>query len=304
MLDRIEQQVKRSGTAISIHKFKLLKNDYTYVFLFVEGEDDLYFYPQHAKNMFVKKHVLPLSCGGKDGVIEANDILAEDLNDKVAAGFFVDKDFDDEKNKSISNSIYITPTYSVENLVYNEATFVNLLLTRFDLIPNDSSFKKCLDLYEKLSIEFYKAIHLYNAWIYAQRNFIAVDKKLNLPKNLPKDFVSLKPLSIECRYDLNKIESTHPKAPKMSEEIINLASTILKKEKPELRFRGKFNWLFFAHILSLLIEDANNKSKRVYINNSVKFNIAKKDPRKFFEEISPFAKPPECLLEYLGNIAA
>lgn len=304
MLDKIEQQVKRSGTAISIHKFKSLKNKSDYVFLFVEGEDDLYFYPQNAKNMFIDKHILPLSCCGKDGVIEVHDILVSDMTDEIVAGFFVDKDFDDEKNKAIPENIYITPTYSVENLVYNQDTYVNLLLGRFGLIPTEASFMKCLELYEILSNQFYSSIHLYNSWIYAQRNLITADKKLNLPKNLPKNFVSLKPLGIECGYNLNTIEATYPEAPKVSSEIMNLASEALNNDKPEFRFRGKFNWQFFAHIISLLIEDANNKSKRSYINNSVKFNVAKKDSRKFFEEISPFAKPPECLLKYMDSMAA
>jgi len=304
MLNEIEEQVKRSGTAISIHKFKTLKNKGGYVFLFVEGEDDLYFYPQNAKNMFIDKHILPLSCCGKDGVIEVHDILASDMTDKIVAGFFVDKDFDDEKNKAISENIYITPAYSVENLVYNEGTYVNLLLGRFGLIPTEDSFNKCLDLYETLSNQFYSSIHLYNSWIYAQRNLITADKKLNLPKNLPKDFVSLKPSQIECGYDLSKIEATYPKAPKVSSTLMDLASEALNDDKPELRFRGKFNWQFFAHILSLLIEDGNNENKRTYINSSVKFNVAKKDSRKFFEEISPFAKPPECLLKYMDSMAA
>lgn len=304
MLDKINQQVKRSGTAISIHKFKLLKNDSAYVFLFVEGEDDTFFYPLNAKNMFINKHVLALSCYGKDGVIEVNEILSGEIKKDIIAGFFVDKDFDEDKNKSISKEIYITPTYSVENLIYNRRTFINYLIARFGLTPVDDSFTKCLGLYEKLSNEFYDSIHLYNSWIYAQRNFITTENRLNLPKNLPNDFVCMGASQITCDYDLNDIEARHPKAPKVKGEIISLASEKLKENDPELNYRGKFNWQFFAHIISLLIEDANDSSKRKLLSSSVKFNVTRKDSRKFFEEIAPFAKPPECLLEYLGKMAA
>ncbi|EOV1172613.1 DUF4435 domain-containing protein [Vibrio fluvialis] len=304
MLDRIEQQVSRSGTAISIHKFRLLKNNNDYVFLFVEGEDDLFFYPQNAKNVFLDKVILPLSCYGKDGVIEVHNLIKSELSSNVIVGFFVDRDFDDERNEIISNDIYKTPTYSVENLVYNEGTFINLLVGRFGLTPIDTSYDKCLQVYRSLSGEYYNSVSLYNSWIYAQRNLISQDKKLNLPKKLPDGFVKLNGLSVECAYDLPKIESIYPDVPKASDEIIATALQKLSDDKPEFRFRGKFNWQFFAHVLSLLIEDANDKNKRNYLEKSVKFNIAKKDSRKFFEEISPFAKPPTCLLDYLNNIAA
>lgn len=302
MLDMIDQQVKRSGTAISIHKFKLLKNNNSYAFLFVEGDDDVYFYPLNATTMVRDKQILPLNCSGKEGVVEANEILSSEISKDVIVGFFVDKDFDDDKNEFLSESIYITPAYSVENLVYNRETFINFLIRRFGLTPLDDSYRKCLDLYEKLSKEFYDSINLYNSWIYAQRNYITTDNKLNLPKCLPEEFVCMKTSKITREYDLMDIEKKHPKAPKVPNEIMALASKTLMKDDPELRFRGKFNWKFFAHIISMLIEDANNDTKRRFLPNSVKFNVNKKDSRKFFEEVAPFAKTPACLLEYLVRI--
>jgi hypothetical protein len=304
MLEQMNEQLKRSGTVIAIHKFKLLKNNEEYVFLFVEGEDDLYFYPQNAKNIFSNKQVLALSCDGKKGVIEVHEILSDEINDNVIAGFFVDRDFDEQSNNSVSDKVYITPSYSVENLVYNESTFINLLIGRFGLIPTDNEYLNCLSLFEIMSTKFYNAIHLYNSWIFAQRNYVTTDKKLNLPKNLPKGFVTLKSVDIESDYDLTSIEALHTKAPKLDNEVLDKASQILKEELPEQRFRGKFNWVLFSHIIGFLIDDANNESKRSYLSDKVKFNISRTDSRKFFEEVSPFAKPPQCLLDYFGAMAA
>jgi len=304
MLDKINKQVKRSGPAISIHKFKLLKNKEEYVFLFVEGEDDLYFYPQNAQNIFSNKQVLPLSCDGKDGVIEVNEILYNDINDSITVGFFVDRDFDEKANDLIPKNVYITPTYSVENLVYNQSTFINLLIGRFSLTPAEDEFNKCMSLYEDMSTKFYASIHLYNSWIYAQRNYITTKKELNLPKNLPKDFVKFQHLNIVPNYDLAAIEALHTKAPKLDKEKLDLALVILNEELPEKRFRGKFNWALFSYIIGLLIDDANNNNDWKYLSKKVKFNISRKDSRKLFEEISPFAKPPQCLLNYFGAMAA
>ncbi|WP_270806137.1 DUF4435 domain-containing protein [Aeromonas sp. QDB62] len=305
MLEQINAQMSRSAVAISIHKFKLLKNKKTYVFLFLEGEDDVYFYPQNAKNMYHDKYILPLNCDGKDGVIEANEVLSKDLGDCIV-GFFVDKDFDEQKNPSIPKDVYITPTYSVENIVYNRETFINFLIGRFLLLPTDDGFTKCLKLYDSLSMKFYESIRLYNMWIYAQRNYATVDKakKLNLPKCLPTEFIHVTNANIEAKYDLNLIETKHPTAPKLTQEMLRLADEALKNINPELTFRGKFNWHFFSYILGLLIDDANDERKRTYLNTSVKFNVSRRDPRKLFEEISPFAKPPECLLQYLNKINA
>jgi len=304
MLDKMNEQVKRSGVVISIHKFNMLKNNEEYVFLFVEGEEDLYFYQQNARNFFSDRQVLTLICNGKKGVIEVNETLCNQINDSVVAGFFVDRDFDEQTNYSVSKKVYITPSYSVENLVYNKSTFINLLIGRFGLIPTDKEYLNCLSLFEVMSNKFYTSIHLYNSWIFAQRNYVIADKKLNLPKDLPKRFVTFKSLDIESDYDLTTIEALHTKAPKLDAEFLDKASHILKKELPEQRFRGKFNWVLFSHVIGFLIDDANNESKRAYLRDKVKFNISRTDSRKFFEEISPFAKPPQCLLDYFGAMAA
>lgn len=303
MLEKINAQVQRSGVAISIHKFKILKNNDTYVFLFVEGEDDFYFYPQNAKNLFLTKNILPLICDGKKGVIEANELLSKELNGNCIIGFFVDRDFDDKVNISIPKSVYVTPTYSVENIVYNRGTFINLLIGRFGLLPTDDAFTKGLKLYDDLSSKFYASTLLYNAWIYAQRNYITAEKKLNLPKSLPTEFLTFSNLDIESNYNIDLIEKKHPQAPKLTEKMIELASNTLNENQPELTFRGKFNWQLFSHVLGLLIDDANDEEKRVYLDIPVKFNIPRKDSRKLFEEISPFAKPPECLLGYFHRIS-
>jgi hypothetical protein len=121
---------------------------------------------------------------------------------------------------------------------------------------------------------------------------------------LPKGFVTLKSVDIESDYDLTSIEALHTKAPKLDNEVLDKASQILKEELPEQRFRGKFNWVLFSHIIGFLIDDANNESKRSYLSDKVKFNISRTDSRKFFEEVSPFAKPPQCLLDYFGAMAA
>ena len=304
MLDRINEQVKRSGAVIAIHKFKILKNDDKYVFMFVEGEDDLYFYPQSARNVFSEKQVMALNCDGKEGVIEVSEILCNEINGNVIAGFFVDRDFDDETNILVSDEVYITPSYSVENLVYNKSTFVNFLTGRFGLMPTDSEYLNCLSLFEIMSAKFYDSINLYNSWIFAQRNYVVGDNKLNLPKNLPKGFVTFKSVDIESDYDLATIEALHAKAPKLESEILDKAAQVLREELPEQRFRGKFNWVLFSHIIGFLIDDANNESKRVYLSDKVKFNITRTDSRKFFEEISPFANSPQCLLDYYGTMAA
>lgn len=304
MIDKISQQVKTSALTISLHKFRLEKNNSAYVFFFVEGDDDIYYYPQNAKNLFNGKSILTLDCNGKSGVIQANEALVNEITEGMTIGFFVDKDFDDENNGKISSSIYVTPTYSVENLVYNKQTFKDMLTSRFRLTPTDNSFDKCVRLYDSLSEQFYSSVRLYNHWIYAQRNLTAEKKVLNLPKKLPNDFVTFKNDNISANYDLSTIINKHPNATPVTEDIMDRAAEILDSSIPEQSYRGKFNWHFFSHIISILIEDANNKHGNSYLEKAVKFNISRNDPRKLFEEISVFSRAPQCLLDYFSKIAS
>ena len=302
----IDKQVSRSCGTISFHKFQLLKNDNSYAFFFVEGEDDKLFYPSLARGILSDKQVLPLVCGGKHGVKEIFELTKSDLNGQRVVAYFVDRDFDDQENQQICSSIYVTPCYSIENLVFNRETFINILHEKFGLNSSDSEYSKAVSFYECRASEFYSALRLYNGWMYAQRNLPAERKNrdLSFSKNLPDDFLVFSESEIVVNYSLEDIERIHSSAPKISNDELEEALKVIDRDDPESRYRGKFHWRVFSFILSSLIEDGNKKGGGEMLSRKVRFNFSKNDKRKFFEETYHFARMPKCLSEYIENLVA
>lgn len=304
MKNDMDAQVLRSSTAISFHKFQLLKNRSEYAFFFVEGDDDNLFYPSKSRGRFSDKQVLPLSCGGKNGVLEIYEMTKDDIIDSRVIGYFVDRDFDG--NEDVCERVYVTPFYAVENLVFNKSTFVNVLHEKFGLNISEDEYTAAEDLYNKRASEFYSALSLYNSWMYTQRNLPEErkTKSLNFPKNIPDGFVLFEKDKISGAYSLEDIKKNHPGAPEVTELEIENSATIINSENPEQRYRGKFHWALFTFILSCLVEDANKKGGGEILKKRVKFNFSKNDKRKLFEETYHFASIPDCLDNYLNTIAA
>ncbi|MEZ8038633.1 DUF4435 domain-containing protein [Vibrio sp. 1F263] len=304
MKNKLDAQMERSATVIAYQKFQLLKNKNEYAFFFVEGEDDLLYYPLKARGKYNEKQIMPLHCGGKKGVLEIHEMTKDDISEQRVIGYFIDRDFDD--NSNVCNTIYVTPSYAVENLVYNKTTYVNYLHERFNLNITDAEYTKAMCFYQKLTTEFYEALSLYNAWMFTQRNLCheRKNKSLSFPKNIPDDFIHYSHDQITACYTLEDIKNRHENAPEITNEEIEISLDFLTKEPLEKTLRGKFHWAIFSFILSYLIEDANKKKDKKIMKNKVKFTISKKDSRKLFEEIHPFSTAPNCLDKYFGNIAA
>lgn len=304
-VELISEQTLRSATTIAIHKYHLLKTNKENVLLFIEGEDDVVYYPLKARTIIDNKQIIPLNCGGKLGVIQVAQLTTIDRKTKkYSIGYFVDTDFD--YLDSINECIYTTPTYSVENLVYNLNTFKNILTTMFNITPADPSFDKIIEFYQKRRDEYFSAMQLYNTWIYIQRTKYRTSnvESLKLTKKIPDGFISFSFNKIQANYSLDSIKALHPTAPIITEEDIENHISLLPATSGEEKFRGKFSWEFFAFIISSLIEDANNDKKRILVPKKVKFNITKKDGRKLFEEISPFSPIPICLKKYITSLHA
>ena len=122
--------------------------------------------------------------------------------------------------------------------------------------------------------------------------------------HFPDSFITYTDDAITANYTFEEIKKAHLNAPEVTEDELNVSLQILSKEPSETVYRGKFHWSIFGYILSYLIEDSHKKEDSKIIQNKVKFTVSKKDSRKFFEEIYPFATSPICLEEYFQKIAA
>ena len=84
------------------------------LFCYVEGKDDLYYYPTKIEN-YLKynskdyKYLISQDCGNKDKVKKLYTKLVSSAEKDIVKNslFFIDRDF--EKERTVGSDIYITP---------------------------------------------------------------------------------------------------------------------------------------------------------------------------------------------------
>lgn len=297
--DLIKAKEKSSGVAF--HKFGLLVSSYPDdLFCFFEGKDAPYYSPRIDSNYNGNFH--PINCKGKSKLLRVFQLIEEKTEyGKYKKVFFIDRDFD-ESIKDKYSSIYETPAYSIENLYSGIETFKKILKSEFDLTEIDAGFQRCVQLYSDRQCEYHDATLLFNAW-YACIKAKAIKEgkptNVNLDEKLPKGFVLVRLEGIENNYDLDKIKSTFSNALEFEEKDFEEKITEFKNCERRKIFRGKYELQFVYEIIKALINDANDKSKRKYLNKKTKLNL---DKAQIISQLSQYAETPECLNEFIKRI--
>lgn len=103
------------------------------MFLFFEGTDDFKYYCPRISILCNEKEYKKYDCNGKQNVLRIYDMITNQTqkDSKTIKMFFVDKDFDD--NSNIDNEIYVTPTYSIENLYFTDIAIKKMILAEMGL---------------------------------------------------------------------------------------------------------------------------------------------------------------------------
>ncbi|KJG20996.1 hypothetical protein UB37_12460 [Photobacterium iliopiscarium] len=304
-LDKMNSQYSRSITTVTFQKYQLLKKNKNIITFFVEGEDDQFFYPMKARS-HIPNQIVPLQCGGKDGVLEIWKLTKKDrLENNIKIGYFIDKDFDTPLSSDLRDYIYETPVYSVENLCFNKQTFINIYTEKFNMTPADNNYHSAITYYDTMSSDFFNSLLDINIWFYYQRKFNTdKNKTVKFPKKIPSGYLIYEENKISKNYNFDDLNVNNPNAIVIDTDNYSTCYNVVSNYKYEDFFRGKLHWSLFAYILPILVEDANDTTKQRFVNEKVKFTFTKNDPRKFFEEISIYSPCPPCLLQYFSKIAA
>lgn len=284
---------REEATSVAFHRFILLKDTYSDAFFyFVEGKDAPY-YIHRVKTIVQGKDCIPIKCGNKEKTIQIHKLLSSNLlYNKYKKGYFVDKDFDD--NSKLSSDIYVTPCYSIENLYCTEKVLSEILKCEFDILPSDQEYNIILQLFSEEQSKFHDATILFNAWYAcAKRKNIATG--VNLDDKFPKDFLTLKIKNITYSYNIESIKSKYSEVPQISNDEIEIMKERLKND-PCLNLRGKYEIQFFYEFVKYLIDDANEKKRRVYVKGKTKLNL---DKAQILSQLSQYAMTPECLMQYI-----
>ena len=103
------------------------------IFLFFEGIDDFKYYCPRISFVCNDKKYKKYDCNCKKNVLRIHSMITNQTvkDNKSITMFFVDKDYDD--NSNIDNDIYITPTYSIENLYFTDWAIENMIRAEMGL---------------------------------------------------------------------------------------------------------------------------------------------------------------------------
>lgn len=285
---------KNEAVSVPYMQFMLLvgeKGDSAFYY-FVEGYDAPYY--QHRIRNVCELELIPIRCNGKSKVLDVYSLVNTDSYAMYKKAFFVDSDFDD--NSHISEDVYVTPCYSVENFYVTSNVLSEILKCEFGVLPTDGEFKEIINLFVRECEAFHNAIGEFNAWYACMKSSKCADG-ISLDDSVPSEFVRLEIERIEKKYDLHKIQDKFAKDKPVSDADVSKMLIVLSN-KPECSFRGKYEMQFFCKFLNFIIDDANHKRRRKYIKRKIKFQINR---GLALSQLSHYADTPPCLSSYLAK---
>jgi len=293
-----------------------------YLYCFYEGKDDSKYYNFRVENINSNnKKVSHLSCKGKDKVIKLCNILKskEKVYKEGKLLFFIDKDFDalikQDKLKELQKieDLYITPTYSIENLYTSIGAFHEILKSEFHLMETEENFQKLTDLFRLRQNEFHQIMLDVNSWIATQNYFLETldtEERRKIPYNelnIDKFLrINLEKITYKEENLLEFLENKFDESFKMEEiEVFDKFRELKDKlsQNSQVNFRGKFELEFLTKFLISLKERCTQKDGLglcfIGINKKIKVQLTLNDT---ISNLSQYADTPECLKRFIiGN---
>ena len=299
MIEELRAARENSGNVAYMKFISLTSEGIDGYFCFFEGKDSHYYLPR-IRSVYTDK-IHPINCGGKSKVLHVYRLIHGHKEYwKYKKGFFVDLDFDESIKGTYNPPIYETPSYSIENLYSTTNVFSEILKSEFGFVESDEEYKMCIDMFNKRKAEYHKSVITFNAW-YLTLKQIKKENSLdstgiNLDEKLPKGYLKASLEKVDCNYDLNRIKDDFPYSIKWTKKRVKESIKILSSTNLCYSLRGKYEIEFMSSILRLIIDDANDKSKRKLLKVKTKFNF---DTSRFNSQLSQYAETPDCLIEYI-----
>lgn len=134
-VDPLIQRMRNARNSPNILKLELARRRSTEAalpFLVLEGDDDKIVYAQWIGRLRPSLKYALFPCRGKGHLLGLLDLLRRDATG-LAEGvhFFIDRDFDDMRNREPGPDVYMTDSYAVENYVVSEHVLEKLLQIEF-----------------------------------------------------------------------------------------------------------------------------------------------------------------------------
>lgn len=268
------------------------------IFLFFEGKDDFKYYCPRISFLCNEKEYEKYDCNGKQNVLRIyNMIINQTQKDsKTIKMFFVDKDFDD--NSNINNEIYVTPTYSIENLYFTDIAIKNMILAEMGLSEhskNDkddffTAYNYIIEYRDNLIKEILYGNACYSLQIKKSREMGIKKPNLTPIKRYDEIVKILKPEDIESRIK-GYIE--------ISEAEIDTEYERLNSDSIRL-IRGKYLLEKMPKCINKIVEESNKGvNHEGHLFSKKRYMRLNTSESSLISDLSNYAETPKCLSEYI-----
>lgn len=298
-MSRKDKMIEQSDCVEAIFLSYIQQKSSQKMILFFEGKDDFKYYCPRIHSIYNEKHI-NYNCNGKENVLKIyNMIIEKTVEDrKVIKMFFVDKDYDDNSNID-TNDIYITPTYSIENLYFTDFAIESMIRGEMGLSAeakdDTQDFKIAYDYIREWRDKIIKEI-LYGNACYS------LQIKKSHGKNCKKPSLT----AIKKYNDIVSIAKLEDIKVKLKETYIKMTEEEIKEEYERLKsdpikfIRGKYLFEKMPKYINKIVEESNKgieydghffSKKRIMRLNTSELTL--------ISDLSNYAETPRCLQEYI-----
>ena len=266
------------------------------IFLFFEGKDDYKYYWCRLSPFIGTRKYKKYVCNCKNNVISVHEMISKKSVKKEGEKtlYFVDKDFD--KVNILSDDIYMTPAYSIENFYISDRAIKSMIIGEWGLSSemeeNDrNDFRIAVDFLISKRNAIIQSMLYANAWYSLQYN------KTKNSECFPK-LSAIKEYHVISNVNEQKIlQELVPYSIEVSDEEIEKEIEYLK-EKPVERLRGKYFEQIMPSYIMKVFADSNKKKDREMFSKRRKVNI-NVGVDNMISVLSNYADVPSDLIIYI-----
>jgi hypothetical protein len=311
LVDRMQSKAN-SAVSVALMRYNKLRSRMPNAEIaIVEGNEDSVFYSTIFNRLGNTKLQIYFVANGKDRVLGLRDLISRSKDIARGAGvvFFVDHDFDGLKNWPAGKELYVTPTYSVENMLVCREAFKRILLADFKMSDADfmDDVEKALLKFDDFLVQHGSALEEANRLIHHVRLESMNGRKLVNGSicDQHSKFCDVDPNSFDVVKRATGIELA---------KLIGIKDSIVHSEienkgylfdqlDPAKNWRGKFIFHLYRKLLSFMIEDRNAKHPSFFSKGSGKIS-ASIETDSIIRTLASVCVIPACLVEFVREISS
>ena len=267
----------------------------------VEGHDDVTFYQSVFLRIASDKlnSIAFENLKGKTNVLEVYWlVLNSDEIDSARTRFIVDRDFDGMRGYDINDILWMTPTYSIENMLVSESSLKLLLQGEYRCVGEigEKDATAVIEKYRAIMDDYKNKLYFANLCIfYCVTNSV----KINPNEETITRRISCDSNAITFEVSEDMLLSSIPKGDDLvREQVLSVNPEFLELD-PFQHWRGKFIFQIFVQFLSSLRKDRGSKNPSDF---SHKASMTYNPENDSIRGLASTALLPVSLVEFINTI--